>query len=224
MNYAEEQANEIIVLDSIYGHEMTVIKDSPHEFTVDVKYSDYEGHHTVNPPSVILYFKFMENYPEELPVIDIKKSENLPDEEVGKLQAHLNDLAEKSLGDAMVYTLVSATQEWLNDYEDDIKKQLALEHEEKAKILADLEQKKFEGTQVNKETFLKWKMSFDADRMALKSQEAVEKTKKLTGRELFMKDNSLNESDLKFLEEDGELVKVNETLFQNLENLEIEEK
>jgi len=35
----------------------------------------------------------------------------------------------------------------------------------------------------------------------LKKRKEKEKNKKLTGRELFMTDKSLNESDLKFLEE-----------------------
>lgn len=35
----------------------------------------------------------------------------------------------------------------------------------------------------------------------LKKRNEDDKSKKLTGRELFMTDNSLNESDLKFLEE-----------------------
>lgn len=223
MDYIEEQNNEIIVLDSIYGQEMTILKDSPHEFTIDVKYSDFDGQHTAEPPSVTLLFKYTEKYPEELPEIDIETSENLPESEIIELRSLLQDLAVKSLGDVMIYTLVTATQEWLNEYEDTKKKEAALEHEERAKIQADIERKKFEGTQVNKETFMKWKASFDSERLIVKSQEAVEKSKKLTGKELFMKDISLNESDLKFLEEDGEVVKVNETLFQNLENLDIEQ-
>ena len=71
---------------------------------------------------------------------------------------------------------------------------------------------------------MKWKMGFDAERNIGKIQDAVEKVKKLTGRELFMKDNSMNESDLKFLEEDGEIVKINESLFENLENLNVHEE
>ncbi len=222
MDYEEEQANEIIVLESIYGDEMTILSDEPHEFEIEIKYSDYEGHHTEKPPCVVMYCKYTDNYPDELPIIAVDKSENLPDEEINRLKDHLNDLAEKSLGTVMIYTLVTAAQEWINDYEDNIKKEVAIEKEKKAKIEADLERKKFEGTQVTKETFLAWKLTFDAERNAVKGVDAVEKTKKSTGRELFMKDVSLNESDLKFLEEDGELVKVDESLFQNLENLDIE--
>lgn len=50
------------------------------------------------------------------------------------------------------------------------------------------------------ESFLRWKFNFEEDMGLLKKRNEEEKNKKLTGRELFMTDKSLNESDLKFLE------------------------
>lgn len=52
---------------------------------------------------------------------------------------------------------------------------------------------------------MRWKFSFEEEMGFLKKRNEEEKNKKLTGRELFMTDNSLNESDLRFLEE-GEFV------------------
>jgi len=49
--------------------------------------------------------------------------------------------------------------------------------------------------------------------------------KKLTGKELFLRDNTLNESDIKFLLEAGdsiESVRIDESLFQNIEDLEFD--
>lgn len=224
MDYEEEQANEIIVLESIYGEEMSVITETPYEFTIDVKYSEFEGHSTTDPPSITLCCKYTEKYPEEVPIISVENPINLPESEAERLKEHLDELAEQSLGEVMVYSLVTAVQDWLNDYKDNIKKQADFEREEKARQEAAIEQKKFEGTLVNKDTFMKWKMEFDAERNAGKTVDTAEKVKKLTGRELFMKDNSMNESDLKFLEEDGEIVKINESLFENLENLDVNEE
>lgn len=49
---------------------------------------------------------------------------------------------------------------------------------------------------------MSWKMKFEEETGITKKREAFEKEgKKLTGRELFMTDKSLNESDLKFLED-----------------------
>lgn len=63
-------------------------------------------------------------------------------------------------------------------------------------------QKRFEGTRVTVETFLKWKARFEEETGIAKKRESNDKEgKKLTGRELFIQDKSLNESDLKFLED-----------------------
>lgn len=84
-------------------------------------------------------------------------------------------------------------------------------------------QKKFEGTRVTVETFLKWRTEFEHEMgIAQKREKQLSENKKLTGRELFMRDNTLNESDLKYLMEAGdsvENVKIDESLFQNLEDL-----
>lgn len=51
------------------------------------------------------------------------------------------------------------------------------------------------------ETFITWKQAFELDLGLVQKREKEDKNKKLTGRELFMQDKSLIESDLKFLEE-----------------------
>lgn len=49
---------------------------------------------------------------------------------------------------------------------------------------------------------MKWKIQFEDEMGIAKKREAIERDgKKLTGRELFMQDQTLNESDLKFLDE-----------------------
>lgn len=84
-------------------------------------------------------------------------------------------------------------------------------------------QKRFEGTRVTVETFLNWRNEFERDIGLTDKREKQSKIGKLTGRELFMQDKTLNESDLKFLEAAGdsvENVKIDESLFQNLDDLE----
>lgn len=75
-----------------------------------------------------------------------------------------------------------------------------------------LTQKVFEGTRVSVETFMTWKAKFDAEMHALKgSKEAEgEGKKRLTGRELFVADKTLNESDLSFLGEGKVYILLNE--------------
>jgi len=63
-------------------------------------------------------------------------------------------------------------------------------------------QRRFEGTRVTVESFLAWKARFDGELGSKKIQDREDKeTRKLTGRELFLTDKTLNESDLKFLED-----------------------
>lgn len=61
-------------------------------------------------------------------------------------------------------------------------------------------QKRFEGTLVTPESFYAWKAKFVAEFAHLKKARE-EVTGKLTGREMFMQDTTLIQSDLKFLEE-----------------------
>lgn len=84
-------------------------------------------------------------------------------------------------------------------------------------------QKKFEGTRVTVESFLAWQKTF-LERRTLqrkKQKEELAAKGKLTGRQLFMRDTSLNDSDLQFRQAEGETVAVDESLFEDLEDLDL---
>lgn len=56
------------------------------------------------------------------------------------------------------------------------------------------------------ESFLSWKEKFDEEMGFTKRKELAEREgKKLTGRELFMTDKTLDQSDLKFLDDGNSL-------------------
>lgn len=123
-----------------------------------------------------------------------------------------------------IFSLVSAANEWLNNEWDSELKRREEEAERKILEAEEVEKNKFHGTPVTVENFLRWKAEFDAEITALKKPEREDKDKKLTGRELFMVDKSMIESDLKFLEEGGEVVRVDESLFQDLEDLGLDDE
>ena len=54
------------------------------------------------------------------------------------------------------------------------------------------------GTKVTVESFMAWKLEFDAKRLQGKEKK-TKKDNKLTGRELFTQNSKLNESDLQFI-------------------------
>ncbi|KAK9507256.1 hypothetical protein O3M35_007159 [Rhynocoris fuscipes] len=222
MDHLEEQNNEIEALESIYCGELEIISTTPyHAFAIPIKSDDYEE--GISGIHCRLRFDYTSLYPEEVPIIDIEDVENLEAEDMEELKDYLLKQAEENIGMVMIFTLVSAAQEWINIRSDDVRTQKVKREEEKKKREEEEERKKFEGTRVTVESFLAWKQNFDLDIGQLFKKDKDEKNKKLTGRELFMRDKSLNESDLKFLEEGGEYVKVDESLFQDLDDIGLED-
>ncbi|XP_045766103.1 RWD domain-containing protein 1 [Maniola jurtina] len=220
MDYHYEQTSEVEALDSIYYGDMQILQTKPmHKFSIPIKsegYDDGEG------LACELVFTYTPKYPEELPVLEINTDESF-DEIVDKneLYNHLMEQGKENLGMVMIFTLVSAGQEWLNVQWDSIQREREEEVLAKKKADEEAEQKRFEGTRVTVESFLAWRKQFEIEMGIPAKREKEGKDKnKLTGKELFLRDTTLNESDLKFLE-DGDAVKVDESLFQDLDDLEI---
>lgn len=213
MNYQEDQANEIEALMAIYPDE-------------------YTSQGTVNQVSIqaklILEFEFPPTYPDVLPVLRFKScDEDLTEEEVERIKDQVFQVAEESIGMAMMFNLIAAAGEFIDQLEQE--KQLASKVSAKlaaanaaAEALVVAEKKKKEaeeaeamqvrGTRVTVESFLKWKKEFLAD---VQSKERAgmdadmrakmnDKQKRPTGRQLFERDAGLATSDVKFLQEAGE--------------------
>ncbi|XP_047528561.1 RWD domain-containing protein 1 [Vanessa atalanta] len=223
MDYNYEQTSEVEALDSIYYGDMQILQTEPmHKFSIPIKSEEYDDGEGL---ACQLVFTYTLKYPEDLPLVEIITDESF-DEIVDKteLYNHLMEQAQENLGMVMVFTLVSAGQEWLNVKWDSIKKEREEEVLAKKKADEEAEQKRFEGTRVTVESFLAWRKQFEIDMGIPAKREKEGKDKnKLTGKELFLRDTTLNESDLKFLD-DGDAVKVDESLFQDLDDLEISEE
>ncbi|XP_018580248.1 RWD domain-containing protein 1 [Anoplophora glabripennis] len=222
MDYAEEQKNEIEALESIYYGDFQLMSTEPHyKFSIPIKTEEHEPD-SENGLSCDLVITYTSKYPEESPIIEIENSENFEDYETNFLK-YLDEQIKENLGMVMIFTIVSAAQEWLNVKWEETKKEKEERAALKLKKEEEAERKRFEGTRVTVETFMKWKQRFEDEMGITKKREMLEKEgKKLTGRELFMSDNTLNESDLKFLDE-GDAVKVDESLFQDLDDLDLDD-
>lgn len=157
-------------------------------------------------------------------MVEVEDDENFPDGCETQLLAHIDTVIAENTGIEMVFPIVSSAQEWLN-----VKWDRHTEEEEEAKEEAKqkmeaMEQKKFEGTRVTVESFLKWKTDFDLEFGITEKKKDSTEARKLTGRELFLTDTTLNDSDIKFLLAAGdsiEKVKIDEALFQNLDDLDL---
>lgn len=232
MNHQEEQNNELEALESIYCGELEVLsRECPVKFQIPVKSEEYDAEAGTGY-ACILKFTYTEKYPEEPPEIELEDMEHFGNEDDVRLKEHLQEQAESFLGEVMIFTLVSAAQEWLSTNWDNAKRSQEEERDRRIREEEEAEQKRFEGTLVNPETFFAWKAKFEAEFAHLKSSKEKE-TGKLTGREMFMRDTTLVESDLKFLEDSEDIkqfdddnvkVEVDEDLFKDMDELDIGEE
>lgn len=225
-NYQEDQANEVEALDSIYCGDMEILSSDPHKFKIPIATEEYLAEEEENGLACKLVFTFTPTYPDEAPEVEIEDQINFEDNHEKMLLEHLHKTIEENIGMEMIFSLVSSAQEFLNERWDDHKRDLEEAKAQKLREQEEAERKKFEGTRVTVETFMKWKLEFEESTGIAAKREKTNDNKKLTGRELFMRDNTLNESDIKYLMEAGdsiEKVKIDESLFQDIGELELDD-
>jgi len=223
-DYGEEQRNELEAIESIYPDSFTVLSENPVSFTITVTSDAGENDETVE---VTLKFTYVEKYPDEPPLWEIHSQENLDDPDTEDILRLLQQQAEENLGMVMIFTLVTAVQEKLNEIVDQIKSRQEEEKKRQEKESEEAEKKLFQGTVVTIENFLTWKAGFEKDMIELKKRKQKEEEQagksKLTGKQLFETDHNLDTSDIQFLEEAGNSVEVDESLFQDIDDLDLDE-
>lgn len=172
-------------------------------------------------------FTYTEKYPDTAPTVEIEDALNFEDYYEQSLLEHIETTISENLGMEMIFSLVSSAQEWLNVKWDEHKNALEEQRVQRIRDAEEAERKKFEGTRVTVESFMKWKLEFEEQTGVIAKRERINAdSKKLTGKELFLRDNTLNDSDIKFLMEAGdsiENVKIDETLFQNIGDLDLDD-
>ncbi|XP_068426613.1 RWD domain-containing protein 1 [Clinocottus analis] len=223
-DYAEEQRNELEAIESIYPDSFTVLSDEPISFTVTVTSDPDENGEIVE---ATLKFTYVEKYPDEPPLWEIYSQENLEDVDGEDVLALLQQQAEENLGMVMIFTLVTAVQEKLNEIVDVMKHRREEEKQRKEAEAEEAEKVLFQGTVVTIENFLTWKAKFELEMSELRTKRQKEEEQggklKLSGKKLFETDHNLDTSDIQFLEETGNNVEVDESLFQDIEDLDLDE-
>jgi hypothetical protein len=155
-------------------------------------------------PTIYLNVSYPEAYPDVAPNLDISAPPNAPQhplinvsEDKVRLLDSLRATIDESLGMAMVFTLVSTLK--------DAAETLIAERQRQAQNIKDIEvakaeeeeNRKFHGTTVTRESFLKWRTKFrqeaeERERREKEEKEVEEKKKrgrleekKLTGKQLW---------------------------------------
>eukprot|EP00066_Takifugu_rubripes_P003299 XP_003965773.1 PREDICTED: RWD domain-containing protein 1 [Takifugu rubripes] len=223
-DYAEEQRNELEAIESIYPESFTVLSDEPTSFTITVTSDPGDNGETVE---ATIKFTYVEKYPDEPPLWEIHSQENLEDRDAEDILTLMQQQVEENLGMVMIFTLVTAVQEKLNEIVDMTKNRIEEEKQRKEKEAEEAEKVAFQGTVVTIENFLAWKATFDLEMTDLRRRKQKEEEQgskfKLTGKQLFETDRNLDTSDIQFLEEAGNNVEVDESLFQDIEDLDLDE-
>jgi hypothetical protein len=117
-------------------------------------------------------------------------------EDKDQLLQGLEATVEENMGMAMVFTLVSAVKEAAEQLVEERKEAAAKVHEEAVLAAEREENKKFHGTPVNRETFLKWRAGFlkemeetrvreEEEKLAEMKKARIKEPVKLTGRQLW---------------------------------------
>ncbi|KAK3394533.1 ubiquitin-conjugating enzyme/RWD-like protein [Podospora didyma] len=195
----EEQIEEREVLDSIFPEEITDISETEYRISIALDIPDDEE----EQPIILLTVRYPEDYPDTAPVLEVSAPPNaIPHEflniaeDKAELLEGLQAAIEENLGMAMVFTLVSALKDAAEQLVQDRKDEAARAHEEIVLAAEREENKKFHGTPVNRETFLKWRNDFfkemDDEKIREEEEKAAELKKarikeplKLTGRQLW---------------------------------------
>ncbi|XP_077454343.1 RWD domain-containing protein 1 [Stigmatopora argus] len=223
-DYAEEQINELEAIESIYPDSFTVLSEDPISFTITVTSDAGENGETVE---ATLKFTYVESYPDDPPLWEVHSQENLENNDMEDILTILQQQAEENLGMVMIFTLVTAVQEKLNKIVDLMKTRQEEEKLQKEREAEEAEKVAFQGTVVTIENFLAWKAKFELEVAELQRKRQKEEEQsgkaKLTGKQLFETDHNLDTSDIQFLEDGGNSVEVDESLFQDIEDLDLED-
>jgi len=160
-----------------------------------------------------------QKYPDEEVKISLDE-ENFEKDIKAKLQAEFETLIKENVGMEICFLLVNGAQEILNTLFDEIKNNREELELQKLRQHEEAERKRFEGTKVTIATFMKWRQDFEEEMgITERKQKELDANRKPTGKELFLRDQSLLDSDIRFLQQAGdkiENVTIDESLFQDL--------
>ena len=198
-DYDAERAGELEALQAMYSDEELRIAEDQKGFTITVSSDrDVDG----EPFSVDLELVYTPRYPDEPPLIAFSATSGMDESTERELKEFLVQSAEDSVGTVMGFTLISSLTMRVEELVDEVARQEAEEERKREDEEKAREEARFRGTPVTKETFLEWRLGFEAEESE-RRKAAVDLTAgKLTGKQMFEKDASLAKSDAGLLDDD----------------------
>ena len=157
----------------------------------------------ISPATLILTVAYPESYPDVAPSLDITFPQNVPrmpqlslPEDKPHLLSSIDETINESMGQAMVFTLISALKESAELLIGERLNAVQMEKDKEAAKAEEVENAKFHGEAVTKESFLAWRAGFrdemereDGEKRRVedegKSRKARIEEGKMSGRELW---------------------------------------
>ncbi|XP_074285765.1 uncharacterized protein LOC141611187 [Silene latifolia] len=194
-DYVQEQEMEIEALEAILMDEFKELHPGEsglntskpcYQITIDPQDDEPEDSASL-PVQLALIFAHTENYPDEPPLLNVRSLRGIALEDLRILKEQLEQEAAENLGMAMIYTLVSSAQEWLNVRfkQEGVTESTADDDLEKDDVIVP------HGEPVTVETFLAWRERYEAEialeraKLMPDSALATTKEKRLSGRQWF---------------------------------------
>ncbi|KAL3139079.1 hypothetical protein ABBQ32_005875 [Trebouxia sp. C0010 RCD-2024] len=226
MDYSAEQEMEIEALQSILMDDFAELdgpspsgwSDSVKCYRIGLPTGEAEAMQQSGASSMQfdLLFAHTPSYPDEAPLIKLSNVQGMSNDDIQNLQKVVDDQIQENMGMSMIYTLVSAAQEWMQERAN-IPQQEVLDPAEAKRQAIEAEEARLaaqraHGTQVTPETFVEWRKRFDAElalqKASLAEQQAADKKARITGKQFFLSQEAEAEesepSDFEFEEEQTE--------------------
>ncbi|KAN0069748.1 Ubiquitin-conjugating enzyme/RWD-like protein [Elaphomyces granulatus] len=190
----DEQIEEREVLESIFSDEITDISDTAYRISIKLDVVDENGN-DLEPPAIILQVSYPEEYPDVAPDLEISGPPNASKHPRFDMQEDRNILLEalqssiaENLGMAMVFTIVSTLKECAETLISERAAAAQAEIEREIARADEEENRKFQGTLVTRESFLKWREMFqkemdEEEQRKREEKEAEDKKRRLTAKE-----------------------------------------
>ncbi|VDD95752.1 unnamed protein product [Enterobius vermicularis] len=224
MSQQEIQLQELEALEAIFPGELEIIDRDYPNIEIVINLAPHSDESAVEDSSDIfklrLSIRLPPDYPDQVPVLSLSGLEPLFSE--GRIKMISDDLykvAEENLGMPMVFTIISLLQDNIGVLVEDLNKEKEQLNQQKIAEEEALNRKKFEGIRVTPESFREWKLNFDIEVEAAREKEKKIREAalcgKLTGRQLFLRDASLNLSDFAVMQAAGN-VEIDESLFDEV--------
>lgn len=221
----EEQVEEREVLDSIFPDEITgTIPAAHHHITPEIHATNAHTHETDiseteyrilvtldiqddeenDAPVMVLTVRYPEEYPDTAPHLDLVPADdgstkhplfNVADDKEHLLRG-LEATIEENIGMAMVFTLVTTLKDEAEQLIAQRREEIARQKQELVLAAEREENKKFHGTPVTRDTFIKWREDFikemeeaaqreEEERLAELKKARIKEPTKLSGRQLW---------------------------------------